>query len=49
FVQGYNPGDKNIIPALSKFCDSLLEMYAETHNGNIPKGLSYLLPRPVNK
>jgi len=47
FVQGYNPGDKNIIPALSKFCDSLLEMYAETHNGNIPKGLSYLLPRPT--
>ncbi len=48
FVQGYNPGDKNIIPALSKFCDSLLEMYAETHNGNIPKGLSYLLPRPAS-
>ena len=47
FVQGYNPGDKNIIPALSKFCDSLLEMYAETHNGHIPKGLSYLLPRPT--
>ena len=48
FVQGYNPGDKNIIPALSKFCDSLLEMYAETHNGHIPKGLSYLLPRPAS-
>ena len=48
FVQSYNPGDKNIIPALSKFCDSLLEMYAETHNGHIPKGLSYLLPRPAS-
>jgi len=48
FVQGYNAGDKNIIPALSKFCDSLLEMYAETHNGHIPKGLSYLLPRPAS-
>jgi len=48
FVQGYNPGDKNIIPALSKFCDSLLEMYAKTHNGHIPKGLSYLLPRPAS-
>ncbi|MBA7658565.1 hypothetical protein ES703_66524 [subsurface metagenome] len=48
FVQGYNPGDKNIIPALSKFCDSLLDMYAKTHNGHIPKGLSYLLPRPTS-
>jgi uncharacterized protein (TIGR02757 family) len=47
FVQGYNPGDKNIIPALSKFCDSLLEMYAETQNEHIPKGLSFLLPRPT--
>ncbi len=48
FVQGYNPGDKNIIPALSKFCDSLLEMYAKTHNGHITRGLSFLLPRPAS-
>jgi len=48
FVQGYNPGDKNIIPALSKFCDSLLDMYAKNHNGNITRGLSYLLPRPAS-
>ena len=47
FVQGYNPGDKNIIPALSKFCDSLLDMYAKTHNGHITRGLSFLLPRPT--
>ena len=47
FVQGHNSGDKNIIPALSKFCDSLLDLYAKTHNGHIPKGLSYLLPRPA--
>jgi uncharacterized protein (TIGR02757 family) len=46
FVQGYNPNDKNIISALSKFCDSLLDMYAEAHKGRIPDGLSYLLPRP---
>ena len=24
--------DKNIIAALSNFCDSLLDMYAKTHN-----------------
>lgn len=47
FVQGYNAGDKNIIPALSKFCDSLLDTYAKTHNGNVTRGLSYLLPRPT--
>ena len=46
FAQGYNSDDKDIIPALSKFCDSLLEMYAKTHNGYVPRGLSYMLPRP---
>lgn len=48
FVQGHNPNDKNIISALSKFCDSLLDIYAQTHNGHIPKGLSYLLPGPAS-
>jgi len=47
FAQGYNSDDKDIIPALSKFCDSLLEMHAKTHNGCIPKGLGYLLVRPA--
>ncbi|MHC4396021.1 MAG: TIGR02757 family protein [Planctomycetota bacterium] len=47
FVQGYNANDKNVIAALSNFCDSLLNRYAETHSGNIPKGLSYLLARPT--
>lgn len=47
FLQGYNPDDKNIIPALSKFCDSLLNMYAKTHRRPAPKQLSYLLTRPA--
>jgi len=47
FVQGYNPGDKNIIAALSKFCDSLLEMYAKIRKKPVPRQLSYLLARPV--
>lgn len=47
FIQGYSPGDKNVISALSKFCDCLLNRYSETHGGNIPKGLSYLLARPA--
>jgi len=48
FIVGYRDDDPNIIGALSKFCDSLLEMYVKTHNGHIPKGLSYLLPRPAS-
>ena len=47
FVQGYNPDDKNVIAALSKFCDSLLDRYTEAHNGLVPRGLAYLLPRPT--
>ncbi len=47
FLRGYHASDENIIPALSRFCDSLLEMYAKRHNGNVTKGLGYLLPRPA--
>lgn len=47
FVQGYNPEDKNIIAALSIFCDSLLDMYAKTHTSAASTQLSYLLTRPV--
>ena len=46
FVQGYNQADKNIIPALSMFCDLLLGIYAENHSGKAAKGLNYLLSRP---
>ena len=46
FIQGYNSSDENIIPALSKFCDSLLDMYAATHKGQIGRGLRYLLASP---
>ncbi len=47
FVRGYDYDDENIIPALSKFCDSLLDMYSKTYNRSVPRGLSYLLPRPA--
>jgi len=47
FLRGYNPSDKNIIPALSKFCDSLLDMYSRTHNCSLRRGVSYLLPKPA--
>jgi len=47
FIQGYNPVDRNIVPALSKFCNSLIDMYAAEHNGNISRGLKYLLVNPA--
>lgn len=47
FVQGYNSSDKNTIGALSKFCDSLLDMYAAEHDGQTSRGLKYLLASPV--
>jgi uncharacterized protein (TIGR02757 family) len=48
FTQGYNPGDSNIVPALSKFCNSLLDMHAAEHNGKTSRGLKYLLVNPAN-
>ncbi len=46
FIKGYNPGDMNIIPALTKFCDTLYAMHAKEHNGQINPGLKYLLTSP---
>jgi len=46
FARGYNPGDKNIIPALSKFCDYLLDIHAAGHKGKTTRGLRYLLVSP---
>ena len=47
FVQGLDADDTNIIPALTKFCDSLCTMYAERHNGRQSSGLKYLLASPA--
>jgi len=46
FLLGYSETDGSIIPALSNFCDSLLDMYAAEHKGNISRGLKYLLASP---
>jgi uncharacterized protein (TIGR02757 family) len=47
FDLGYNPGDKNIIPALSKFCNSLLDIHAAGGKGQPTRGLKYLLVSPA--
>ena len=47
FALGYNPGDKTIIPALSKFCNSLLDMHAAKLKGKTTNGIKYLLVNPA--
>ena len=47
FALGYNPDDSNIIPALSKFSNSLLEMHVAEHKGQATRGLKYLLVSPA--
>ena len=46
FLQGYSESDENIIPALTNFCNSLLNIHASKHKGQVSKGLKYLLVSP---
>jgi len=47
FLSFYNKTEKNIIPALSNFCESLLKTYA-ARCGTVPgRGLKYLLAGPA--
>ncbi len=47
FLLGYNKTDENIIPALTNFCGSLLNMYTTEHPGDTNRGLKYLLVSPA--
>ncbi|MBL7154298.1 MAG: TIGR02757 family protein [Phycisphaerae bacterium] len=49
FLRGYSPAERNIVPALSKFCGSLCRMYAAEHQGRFSKGLKYLLASPERR
>jgi uncharacterized protein (TIGR02757 family) len=42
FLQAYNSADENIIPSLTRFCDSLLG----TRSGAVSRGLKFLLASP---
>ena len=46
FAMGYNFGDRNIIPALSEFCNSLLDIHAAGGGRQPARGLKYLLVNP---
>ncbi|UCF17891.1 MAG: TIGR02757 family protein [Phycisphaerales bacterium] len=47
FARGYDIDDINIIPALSRFCESLSSMYADRHKDGLSGGLKYLLASPA--
>jgi uncharacterized protein (TIGR02757 family) len=47
FMQGYSSSDEDIIPALSRFCDSLTRMHVAKHHGKASPGLGYLLASPI--
>ena len=49
FLLGYSQDHKNVIPALSRFSESLRQVYAKKTGGQISKGLKYLLAVPSEK
>ena len=49
FLRGYRQRDRNIIPALSEFCESLLGIYAQKHGVRASPGLKFLLVSPSGK
>ena len=46
FLGFLDAADKNIILALTRFCDSLLDTHRSTHSGRISRGLAFLLAGP---
>lgn len=46
FFGFFDAADKNIILALTRFCDSLLDTHRLTHKGRMSKGLAFLLAGP---
>jgi uncharacterized protein (TIGR02757 family) len=47
FLSGYSKGNENILPALSRFCDSLYEIYSSQNGRKVSRGMKYLLASPV--
>ncbi|MDD5459076.1 MAG: TIGR02757 family protein [Phycisphaerae bacterium] len=46
FVQGYSDSDKNIIPALTLFCEKIMGMHRKKHKGREGSGFGYLIANP---
>jgi uncharacterized protein (TIGR02757 family) len=48
FMRGCEGGDRNIVPGLTEFCNSILAIHARKHDGKTSRGLNYLLVNPAN-
>jgi len=46
FMTFYDPDEPNIVGTLGRFCDCLCEMHAKQHDGNVGRGIKYLLAGP---
>lgn len=46
FIEDYKAGEKNIVPALERFCDRLCAIHARNNGGKVTAGLKYLLASP---
>jgi uncharacterized protein (TIGR02757 family) len=46
FVEDFDPKERNVLPALARFCDCLTDAYARRHAGRVSRGLMYLLASP---
>ncbi len=46
FVEGLDPSEQNVLPALARFCDRLTDACARKHAGQVTRGLMYLLASP---
>jgi len=47
FLLDYDPDDRNVVPALSRFCRRLLNLHVTENNGAVSRGLKFLLADPA--
>jgi uncharacterized protein (TIGR02757 family) len=46
FIEDYKANEKNVVPALVRFCDKLCAIHARNNGGKVTTGLKYLLASP---
>jgi uncharacterized protein (TIGR02757 family) len=46
FLRFFNDADENIVLALTRFCDTLLDLHRTAHRGRMSRGLAFLLAGP---
>jgi len=46
FMTFYDPAEPNIVGMLGRFCDCLCAMHARQHDGDVGRGIKYLLAGP---